>query len=702
MARALIIAALLWLALVMPAAAAPLAGLIAAIPAIAALGSTAASLIGWAVTAALAVGASLLLAPKAQAPTPADVSGVVKQDVPPRWVHRGRRRVGGALLFAETNAGNLHLLIANQHGRCEAFERTMLDGHEVVLDELGLVTGILGTGENPYPLYTVQVVTRPGTDDQTAIGELTGTFPDLWTGDHRVRGAALTYIRQGYVDAENFSKVYPNRIIQVEQIGRFGQAYDPRDTTTAWTQNIALLLADYLTSADGMQIDPAYLNMTRLAAAAELCDEEAAIKGGGTIPRYNGGLSYSMDADPASVINRYMAAMDGRLMLLPDGTIGIDAGAYSEPTVIFDDSCIIGYELRAGGDPSSEANDIRAQFTFAGADYVAADADPWRDEADIAASGEAKTATMSLYEVEHHNHARRLMKLAAARALPAYQGSITLNLRGLEAWDQRFVRIQGTLYGLDHVFEVQNIALDPATMTVTLQVIALSAAAYAFDAETEEGTAPAIPDDDDTSTIGPPENLVVSRSYRTVSGGARAAVLDVSWDPPLRAYSTAQAQISVHDAGSWRDITLVRDASPPQAALAENVSDGTEYDIRVRWRAPDTDWSTITSETAVADPDAPGSVTDVTAVTDSRPGTVVIGWYPPNSDRYAGVKVRGSTTDDIDTAGLLATIAGAPSAAFQVATITGLAADTWYFWVSAINGSGVESAAEPSDSAVVP
>ncbi|SHF05788.1 hypothetical protein SAMN02745157_1536 [Kaistia soli DSM 19436] len=691
MARALFISVVFWLALVMPATAGPLAGLIAAIPAIAALGSTAASLIGWGVTAALAIGASLLLAPKAQTPTPSDVSGVVKQDVPARWVHRGRRRVGGALLFAEVKAGNLHLLIANQHGRCEAFERTLLDGHEVVLDGLGLVTGIVGSGENPYPLYTIQVVTRPGTDDQTAVGELTGTFPELWTSDHRVRGTALTYIWQGYVDPENFSKVYPNRIIQVEQIGRFGQAYDPRDATTAWTQNIALLLGDYLTSADGMQIASGYINMPRLAAAADLCDEEVPIKGGSTIPRYNGGLSYSMDADPASIISRYLTAMDGRLTLLADGTVGIDAGAFSEPTVIFDDSCIIGYELRAGGDPASEANDIRAQFTFAGADYVAADADPWRDEADIAASGEAKTATLSLFEVEHHNHARRLMKLAAARALPAYQGSITTNLKGLEAWDQRFVRIRGTLYSLDHTFEVLNIALDPATMTVTLQVVSLAAAAYAFDAETEEGTAPTIPDDDDAATIGPPEGLTVTRSYRTVSSGVRAPVLEVAWDAPLRAYSTAQAQISVHGAGAWRDITLVRDANPPQAGLAESVSDGTEYDVRVRWRAPDTDWSTISTETAIGDPDAPDAPTAV-AATPVGGGSVDILWLAPVSARYAGARIYGNDVDDFATADLLSDLPGAPSPNLQSHRLTGLAADTWYFWVTAVNGSGVESA----------
>jgi hypothetical protein len=702
MLRRLLLATTALTMLVTPASAAPLAAAIAAIPAIAALGSTAAGLIGWGVVTGLAVAGSLLLAPKTPSPTPADVASLVKQDVPVRWVHQGRRRVGGAMLLGETEAGNFHGIYANQHGLCEAFERTFLDGREVVIDGgTGFVIGVLGTGEFPFPNpYTVQIITRPGTADQTAIGEPTVLFPTLWTAEHRARGVALTYIRQGAVEAEAFGKAYPNRLAQIEQIGRFGQAYDPRTEATVWTQNLPLLFAAYLTSPDGMQIPAQYINMPRLAAAADRADEEVAIKGGGTIPRYHGGFSYRMDADPASIVARYLAAMDGRLSLLPDGTIAIDAGAYEEPTVVLDNDSIVGYELRAGGDPANEANEIRAQFTYAGADYAAGDADAWRDEADIAESGEAKPAALQLYEVEHHNHCRRLMKLYARRVLPAYQGTVTTNLKGLEAWDQRFVRIRGTLYGLDHVFEVQGFAFDPATMTVTLQVVAMTASAWSFDAETEEGTAPALPDEDDATTIGPPEGLSVTRAYRTVSGGVRAPVLEVSWNPPLRAYSSAQAQISVSGADSWRDIALVRNTSPPTAALAENVSDGTDYDIRVRWRAPDTDWSTIATETAVADPDPAGDVTGVSATPDGT-GAAVLGWFPPNSARYAGVKIRGSTTDDIGTASVLDTVSGAPTTAFQTRRLTSLAAGTWYFWVSAVNGSGIESDPEPSGATTI-
>ncbi len=701
MLRRLLLAGVALVALIAPAHAGPLAAAIAAIPAIAALGATAANIIGWGITTALAVGASLLLSPKPQTPTPSDVSGLVKQDVPVRWVHRGRRRVGGAMLFAEVENGNLHVIYAQQHGTVEAFERTFLDGREVVIDGgTNFVTGILGTGENPYPANVVRVVTRPGSASQLTFGEVSGSFPALWTGDHRCRGIGLTYVEQSAVTAEDFSKAYPNRIIALEQIGRFGGAYDPRTGTTHWTQNLALLLADYLTSPDGLQIPAGYLNTARLIAAANRCDEAVTIKGGGTIGRYQGGLSYRMDAEPSSIISRYLAAMDGRLTLLPDGTIAIDAGAYGEPTVILDDSCINAYELRAGGDPASEANDIRAQFTYAGADFAEADADPWRDEADIAASGEAKAATLQLYEVEHHNHARRLMKLFARRALPAYQGWVRTNLKGLEAWDQRFVRVRGTMFGLDHSFEVLGIALDPQTMTVTLQLVALDASAHAFDAESEEGTAPAIPDDSDETTIGPPEGLAVARSYRTVSNGVRAAQLDVTWNAPLRAYSTAQAQISVHGAGAWSDMTLLRTSSPPTSAVAESVSDGVQYDIRVRWRAPDTDWSTISTETAVADPDPLAKPTQVAAVADGT-GAAMVVWMPPSSARYSGVNIRASTTNNPTTAPVVASLPGAPTSVLQSTRLTGLASGTWYFWVTAINGSGLESATEPSGATTI-
>lgn len=700
MLRRLVIIAAMLIWLVPPVSAAPLAAVVAGIATAAGASVAVANIIGAVVVAGLAVAASLLF--RTPAPKPSDVAGVIRQDVPVRWVHYGRRRVGGALMFIETNSGNLSQIVAHGTCFCEAYERTFLDGRELVLDGSGQVTGIVTDDpeeENPYPANAVYVLTMPGWSEQAALTTMLTTFPAIWSSAHRLRGIAYSYILAGGLGSDDFNKAYPNRIPQIEQIGRFSRPLDPRTGSIAWTRNLALQLADYLASPDGLQIPREMINTARLIAAANLCDQEIVTADGDTIGRWHGGLSYQMDAEPASVISRFLPAMDGRLTLLPDATIAIDAGAFVEPTVILDDSCIIAYELRAGGDPATEANEVVVKFTYAAADYAEASSDPWRNEADIAESGQTKTLSIEAYEVETHNHARRIAKLAAARALPAYQGTVTTNLKGLEAWDQRFVRLRGTMYGLDHVFEVQAVSFDPDALTVTLTVIAFDGSAYDFDASTEEGTPPDVGDAATTVTIDAPTGLAAEAGARTVSAGVLAPIINVSWAAPIRAQSGAQAQISVHGADQWRDITLRRNTSPPTGAVAESIDNGETYDIRVRWKGPDSPYSTVTVA-AVADPNAPGHPTECSAASPSA-GAVFVAWRPPATDAYAGVKIYGSTSNDFATASLKRTVPDSPSTTLQGATVTGLTSGTWYFWVTAYNGSLVESAAEPTGAVTV-
>ncbi|GLK86695.1 hypothetical protein [Ancylobacter defluvii] len=647
----------------------------------------------------IAYGASYLASALAGEPKikPVDITQIVKQDVPARRKHYGRRKVAGAMLMGETLGDALHMVIAHNQGEIDGFERFFLHDREVTFNELG------GIVTEPYPVGSIVLDTRKGTDDQTAFGGLVSDAPSLWTNDHRGRGIAMSYLKCNAVEQEKQSDVYPQGIPALSNIGRYSLCYDPRVDARVWTRNLALQTADFLTHAAGRQIPWSYINIPRLIASANRCDNPFPKKDGSTIQQYAGGLSYELPGEPGPVLARFLFAMDGRLSLLSDCTIAIDAGAAVTPTYTLTDDHIIAYELKPVPALGDEANVVVVKYSNAAADYAEATCDPWRDEDDISASGQQKDhPPIEAYEIEDHAHARYLARLAWLRKNAPYPGWIKADMDGLNAFDERFIRVKGTLYDLDRTFEITAAPeFDFSTNTVTLQV-------SAFDPEEayngwvpalHEGTAPTIPTKAAPNTLDPPENLVVTPRSRTLSTGSLAPILELTWDTTSRFGIDAKAQISEHGADSWTDITVVKaSGAVPTKAVSEVLNDGQAYDLRVRWvttAGKFSDWAIYENAVAVADSTPTDEPVDI-AAEDIGGGQVRVSGVAPNSPNVKQIKIYTNTTG--------ATPSGLPRKTINVinpgdafSTVVGsLDEGGWYFWAAAANGSDLVSGLVPA------
>ena len=84
-----------------------------------------------------------------------------------------------------------------------------------------------------------------GTADQTADAHLMAAFPQKWTAAHRLRGVAYLYVK-----AQWNSDVWGG-VPNISAIVRGKRLYDPRTGITAWSDNPALMVRDYLTSDYG-------------------------------------------------------------------------------------------------------------------------------------------------------------------------------------------------------------------------------------------------------------------------------------------------------------------------------------------------------------------------------------------------------------------------------------------------------------------
>jgi hypothetical protein len=158
----------------------------------------------------------------------------------------GRRKVGITRVFVESSGSdNEYLYIAGVvcEGEIQEIEEIYLDDKKVIFDgELddGVVREVSYGDLNFYKGSTsyVQIQAFYGTDDQVASSVLTPSIN--WTTNHRLRGVCYLAMRLKW-NQDIFSSI-PD--IKVVLKGK--KVYDPRDTTTKYSQNSALVLLDYL------------------------------------------------------------------------------------------------------------------------------------------------------------------------------------------------------------------------------------------------------------------------------------------------------------------------------------------------------------------------------------------------------------------------------------------------------------------------
>lgn len=515
--------------------------------------------------------ASSLFSPKQ--PRPEDVQQSTRQATAPRVRHYGRVKASGPWVFAESQSGNFHKVLAIGQGPIDAIEQLWIDDTQVTVDGSNLVNESPWTGK-------VLLETRLGVASETHYSSLASDFSD-WTSDHTGDGVASIYAKQFAVSDANYLSTFPNGInTNYRVVLRGAQIENPVTSVTEWDDNAASVIRDYLTHADGMRLPSSIITTTnaqeKWETAFNRCDEDVSLKVGGTEDRYRLWGSYSLDERPADVLGRMLQCCDGRMVPTSDGGLALDIGDWSEPTVTLDEDVITGFsELGRGKDILSTANTIRGTFLNPNQDYQAAEADTWADASDVSDRGEiAQDASFNM--APSHSQCRRLMKLAAYRANPTWVGVFQCNLKALEAIDQRFVRVTYPKFSIDEVCEIQDfkfvIGEGGILVGVTLRLQSMPEAAYEWDAATEEGTAPVSDETDVSGAIPVPDPPTVSFSFGPVADLTFPADGNVLLFYEVRYKKTAGSE--------WTESgTLANDAT---SYTTGTLDAATEYEFQLR------------------------------------------------------------------------------------------------------------------------
>lgn len=676
-----------------------------------ALGYVGTVLVGSLVIGAAGIGLSLisntLFGPRVRQPAPSDRQAILRQPLGPRVRYYGRNKVGGTMAFFEAKDGFLHQVQTINEGQIQGIVEYWLNDSRVTLDGDGYVNEApYGGGGGFSQANLVLIQTRLGTTGQTVYAPLNSAFTEV-DGNFRHRGVATIYAR--FEETDNISRVYPQLNPNVRVVADMSIVKSVRTGARVFSDNPADCIYDYLTGVDGAGfaygagLTESEVNLASFQDFANLCDQPVPLKAGGTIRRYRLTGGYNMNAEMRDVLPEFLRTCDGDLYMDTDGRVAIRGGQWVAPALTLDatQGHILTADFKRGNQVLAAWNDLTVTYMEPDLDYNETEAERWVDATNIALRGKVLTSQLDLTHVPEHAQARRLAKIATHKGNPQWVGTLSTNFYGFNCIGEETVRIVFPLLGIDTTFLIQGVRIREDFTGVDINVTSLGAAAYAWDAELEEGTAPtAPPDTSQPIVLDPPEDINVSAARRALGGGGFGTFLCVTWTPPERSALSVEAEYRTSGSGTWVAMQTSENAPLAESGL---VNEDAPYDVRLRVRSPagtPGEWSSVVTLAATPDVDAPDPVTGVGGSVSGD--DVTIEWTQPDSANALGGRIYRNGANDFGTATLLGATYGSPETDLTYVDMD-LASGTYYYWVTAFNGSDfVESTPEASGAITVP
>lgn len=638
---------------------------------------------GFVVKTVVAVGLSALavaLSPKPGLPPPAARMVSFAQPVSYAEYVYGRTRKSGPIGFtgfADSTRYYVPILAAHEiEGVVEhrLDERVVTVSSETDTDASNVETApIAGYGRVDF---------FDGGPGQTAHAGLIKYFPQV-TAAHDFKGLAGAVIWATRPPQSSFSEIYPGgrQWSYSPVIDGKNDIYDPRDGSTGYSNNAALVAADWIVNILGREVD-----WSEVAAEAVVCDEVVTNAEGESQPRWtiNGTLSDDQSFEDQRA--QIAAACDAFVYERTDGKVGFTVGRWIEPTLTLTADDFMALELSEGQWGAGAPDEVSAVYTEPG--------NAWR-ETPSGAWVEVDTAKPvrdepQLYLINSHNQASRVAKRIAKTKRSRYQLSGTIGMNGYEILGgrdggkaHRFVRVVHDELGLDEYFEIGELAREDVG-TFTLTANSVDAADFDFDAATEEPSRPSY-----GSVINDP-SIPTPGSFAAGAQGNGSIIF--TWADQDAGY-TQEVRYREQGATSWLSQTTADSTDRVQIG---GFADGVTIEAQIRNRtagAGVSSWGPdvpIEAET-VLNPTPPGDLIGFTAYEDA--GDVVLTFTAPNDQNYFGTRIYRANSSDFAAAAVIHTEYGIPSDG-DSHTDPAPGDGSWWYWAEPINSSGVAGTRE--------
>jgi hypothetical protein len=382
----------------------------------------------------------------------------------PHQVIYGKTRIASGVVFQGTTDNNkyLHSVLAFAGHEVEEFETIYFN------DEVLTLSGNDVTAPAKY-VGKVKIVKKLGTTTQIAVtsSDLGGvTPPSQWTTDCKLLATAYLYVMLEF-DADAF----PNGVPEVTAVVKGKKVYDPRTSTTAWSDNPALCMRDYLTSGKegtnttiynyGISEDIESVDDDLVIIAANVCDHlNYPVLSGGTRFSLNG--AFTTNTTPYDAIQNLSTAMGG-LLWYAQGKWRMKPAYYTSPVLdLNEDDLRSGISVNTRHSRRDNFNVVKGTFRGPESDYQPSDFpqvpvlnSATYDALLAADGGQESVIDLQLPFTDNTTEARRLSRITLERNRQQLSVQATFGLKAFQIQVGDIIRLTNTRLGFDNKeFEV--------------------------------------------------------------------------------------------------------------------------------------------------------------------------------------------------------------------------------------------------------
>ncbi len=236
---------------------------------------------------------------------------------------------------------------------------------------------------------------------------------------------------------------FPGGVPSITAVMRGARVFDPRTSTTAWTENPALIARDWALYAYGGGCVTAEINEPAFAAAANACDVSTtfALPSGGPVvlPLYQAGIVIPLDSNPDEALSEICEAMAGQWGWA-GGRLSVRAGVYRAPVASITEDWVTSAEaiqVTPGATTADAVNIMRPTYADAAQGWVQTPGPEVRADSYVAADGRDLPTELQLGGVTRAVHAQHVCGVLLREAREGLTLTLPCNLRAysLELFD---------------------------------------------------------------------------------------------------------------------------------------------------------------------------------------------------------------------------------------------------------------------------
>lgn len=609
----------------------------------------------------------------------------VRSSTAPRQLIYGQSLVGGVMFYAATTGTNneyLHTVFGLSDHQIQSVEKVYFGDEDV-----GTVSGSVSSGR-----YSGKARIQHKTSGGTAYSDLvteTASLTNKWTSSHKLTGISSVYVRMQY-DTSVFTSIPTVRALVKGKL-----VYDPRSTTTAWSDNPALCIRDYIMSDYGMRVTADEIDSASFIAAANICDETVTASGSVTQKRYTLNGVVDTSKSPREVLQDMLSTCAG-MLIYSSGKYKLIVGAFSSPvqTITVDD--LRGdVQLSCANEKANLFNRVSGVFAdadklYSATEYPAIASSTFKTQD----GGEELTAQLDLNFTTNNLEAQRLAKINLLKSRQGIVVNISCKPTCLNITAGDVVALTIAQLGWSSkYFRVMEWRLNE-DIGVDLVLKEEDSTAYDWSTSDAQDGAP----NTSLTLIQPqaaPTNLTATNQNLSLPDGTILPAAHITWTAVSSAYVTGyELQFKLSTDTVWQSLftsqTVYDYVGQQEVALV--------YNIRVRAIFSDKNgpFSSTINHTLSGDTTAPSAPTSLSAVGAYK--TIQLSWTNPTAADWFYNEVWENSTNNSSTATKIGEVSSSTFARSGIPAST-----TKYYWLKAVdfsrNVSGFSSGASATTDA---